>query len=190
MWVVSALPLFGTSSVLPITLLKVSSNTGEGGLTRIMWKQRPGWSYTEVLQDWIWPALLLPPLLSKDPFKPVRRSRVGHLMISEHLQQCLLGDLCICQPRVPERRSGLLDHLTLRFIVSFSTKCGMFFIYRRCTPPNRLHGITDHSISVDRGLYGPIGVGCMALQTVRLMLITICTGQLAFRRCSPSILKK
>ncbi len=151
MWIVSALLLFGTSSVLPITLLKVSSNTGEGGLTRIMWKQRPGWSYIEVLQDWIWPALLLPPLLSKDPFKPVRRSKVGHLMISEHLQQCLLCDLCICQPRVLERRSGLLDHLTLRFIVS-STKCGMFFIYRRCTPPDRLYGITDRSISVDRGL--------------------------------------
>jgi len=174
MWVVSALLLFGTSSILPITLLKVSSNTGEGGLTRIMWKQRPRWSYTEVLQDWIWPALLLPPLLSKDPFKPVR-SRVGHLMILEHLQQCLLGDLCICQPCVPERRSGLLDHLTLRFIVSFSTECGMFFIYRRCTPPDRLYsitdrsrsvwanwrglyGITDRSISVDRNLYGPISI--------------------------------
>jgi hypothetical protein len=108
MWVVSALLLFGTSSVLPITLLKVSSNSGEGGLTRIMWKRRPGWSYTEVLQDWIWPALLLPPLLSKDPFKPVMRSRVGHLMISEHLQQCLLCDLCICQPCVPERTSVCL----------------------------------------------------------------------------------
>jgi hypothetical protein len=34
-------------------------------------------------------------------------------------------------------------------------------------PPDRLYGITDRSISVDRGLYGPIGVGCMALQTVR-----------------------
>jgi hypothetical protein len=186
MWVVFALPLFGTSSVLPITLLKVSSNTC---LTRIMWKQRPGWSYTKVLQDWIWPALLLPPLLSKDPFKPVRRSRVGHLMISEHLQQCLLCDLCICQPRVPERRSGLFDHLTLRFIVS-STECGMFFIYPRCTPTDRLYGITDHLISVDHGLYGPIGVGCMALQTVRSVLIAVCTGQLAFRRCSHSILKK
>jgi hypothetical protein len=186
MWVVFVLPLFGTSSVLPITLLKVSSNTC---LTRIMWKQRPGWSYTEVLQDWIWLALLLPPLLSKDPFKPVRRSRVGHLMISEHLQQCLLCDLCICQPCVPERRSGLLDHLTLRFIVSFSTECGMFFIYRRCTP-YRLYGIIDRSISVDRDLYGPIGVGCMALQTVWSVLIAVCTGQLAFMRCSPSILKK
>ncbi len=82
-WVVSALSLFGTSSVLPITLLKVFSNSGEGGLTRIMWKQRPGWSYAEVLQDWIWPALLLPPLLSKDPFKPVMKSRVGHLMIAK-----------------------------------------------------------------------------------------------------------
>jgi hypothetical protein len=128
--------------------------------------------------------------LSKDPFKLVRRSRVGHLMISEHLQQCLLGDLCIFQPRVPDRRSSLLDHLTLRFIVSFSTECGMFFIYRRCTPPDRLYGITDHSINVDRGLYGPIGVGGMALQIVRSVLITVCTGQLAFRRCSPSILKK
>ncbi len=86
MWVVSALPLFGTSSVLPTTLLKVSNNSGEGGLTKIMWKQRSGWSYTEVLQDWIWPALLLPPLLSKDPFKLVMRSRVGHLMILKHLQ--------------------------------------------------------------------------------------------------------
>jgi hypothetical protein len=158
MWVVSALPLFGTSSVLPITLLKVSNNIGEGGLTRIMWKQRPGWSYTKVLQDWIWPALLLPPLLSKDPFKPMRRSRVGHLMISEHLQQCLLCDLYICQPHVPKRRSSLLDHLTLRFIMSFSTECGMFFIYRRCTPPGRLYGIIDRSISVDRGLYRPISI--------------------------------
>ncbi len=43
----------------------------------------------------------------------------------------------------------------------------MFFIYRRCTPLDRLYGSTDRSISVDRGLYGPIGVGCMALQTVR-----------------------
>jgi hypothetical protein len=43
----------------------------------------------------------------------------------------------------------------------------MFFIYRRCTPPDRLYGIIDRSISDDRGLYGPIGVGCMALQTVR-----------------------
>ncbi len=80
MWVVSSFPLFWTSSVLPTTLLKVSSS-GEGDLTRIMWKQRLGWSYTEVLQDWIWPALLLPPLLSKDPFKLMMRSRVGHLMI-------------------------------------------------------------------------------------------------------------
>jgi hypothetical protein len=128
--------------------------------------------------------------LSKDPFKPVRRSRVGHLMISKHLQQCLLGDLYICQPRVLERRSGLLDHLTFRFIVSFSTECGMFFIYRRCTPPDRLYGITNRSISVDRGLYEPIGVGCMALQTVRSVLIAVCTSQLAFRRCSPSIFKK
>jgi len=95
----------------------------------IEWLSVGNWfrSYTEVLQDWIWPALLLPRLLSKDPFKLVRRSRVGHLMILEHLQQCLLGDFCICQPRVPERRSGLLDHLTLCFIVSFSTECGMFF---------------------------------------------------------------
>ncbi len=60
MWVVSSLPLFGTSSVLPTTLLKVSSS-GDGGLARIMWKQRLGWSYTEVLQDWIWAGLLLPP---------------------------------------------------------------------------------------------------------------------------------
>jgi hypothetical protein len=43
----------------------------------------------------------------------------------------------------------------------------MFFIYRECTPLDRLHGITDRSISDDRGLYGPIGVGCMALQIVR-----------------------
>jgi hypothetical protein len=43
----------------------------------------------------------------------------------------------------------------------------MFFIYRGCTPPDRLYGITDRSISDDRGLYGPIGVGYMALQTVR-----------------------
>jgi hypothetical protein len=44
----------------------------------------------------------------------------------------------------------------------------MFFIYRGCTPPpDWLYGITDRSISDDRDLYGPIGVGCMALQTVR-----------------------
>jgi hypothetical protein len=98
--------------------------------------------------------------------------------------------LCICQPCVPERRSGLLNHLTFRFSVSFPIECGMFFIYRRCTPPDRLYGITDRSINVDRDLYRSIGVGCMALQTVRSMLITVCTGQLAFRRCSPSILKK
>jgi len=84
--------------------------------------------------------------------------------------------LCICQPCVPKRTSRLLDHLTFRFSVSFFTECGMFFIYRRCTPPDRLYGITDRSISVDRGLYGPIGVGCMALQTVRSVLIAVCTG--------------
>jgi hypothetical protein len=70
--------------------------------------------------------------LSKDPFKPVRRSRVGHLMISEHLQQCLFGDLCICQPRVPERTPRLLDHLTLRFIVSF-TEWHVFYLLRMHT---------------------------------------------------------
>jgi hypothetical protein len=43
----------------------------------------------------------------------------------------------------------------------------MFFIYRGCTPPEHLYGIIDRSISDDRGLYGPIGEGCMALQTVR-----------------------
>jgi hypothetical protein len=43
----------------------------------------------------------------------------------------------------------------------------MFFSYRGCTPPDQLNGITDRSISDDRGLQGPIGVGCMALQTVR-----------------------
>jgi hypothetical protein len=88
--------------------------------------------------------------------------------------------LCICQPCVPERRSGLLGHRTLRFSVSFSKECGMFFIYHRCTPPDRLYGITDCSISVDHDLYGPIGVGCMALQTVRSMLIAVYTGQLAW----------
>jgi hypothetical protein len=35
---------------------------------------------------------------------------------------------------------------------------GMFFIYRWCTPPDGLYGITDRSISVDRDLYGPIGI--------------------------------
>jgi hypothetical protein len=35
---------------------------------------------------------------------------------------------------------------------------GMFFIYRGCTPPDGLYGITDHSVNVDRGLYGPIGI--------------------------------
>jgi len=84
--------------------------------------------------------------------------------------------LCICQPCVPERTPRLLDHLTLRFSVSFSIECGMFFIYRGCTPPDRLYGIIDRLISVDCGLYGPIGMGCMALQTVRLVLIVVCTG--------------
>ncbi len=52
----------------------------------------------------------------------------------------------------------MLDHLTLLLSVSFSIELGMFFIYRRCTPLDGLYGITDHSISVDRGLYGPIGI--------------------------------
>ncbi len=101
----------------------------------IEWLSIGNWfgSYTEVLQDWIWPALLLPPLLSKNPFKPVRRSRVGHLMISEHLQQCMLGDLCICQPCVLERTPRLLDHLTLRFIVSFFTEWHVFYLSRMHT---------------------------------------------------------
>ncbi len=43
----------------------------------------------------------------------------------------------------------------------------VFYLSRGCTPPDRLYGIRDRSISDDRGLYGPIGVGCMALQTVR-----------------------
>jgi hypothetical protein len=47
----------------------------------------------------------------------VRRSRVVHLMIPELLRQCLVCDLHICQPRVPEGRSGLLDHPTLPFLV-------------------------------------------------------------------------
>jgi hypothetical protein len=98
--------------------------------------------------------------------------------------------LCICQPYVRERTPRLLDHLTFRFSVSFSTECGMFFIYRRCTPLDRLYGITNRLINVDRGLYGPIGVGCMALQIVRLVLIMVYTGQLVFKKCSPSILKK
>ncbi len=92
---------------------------------------------------------LLPLLLSKDPIKPVKRSRVGHLMISEHLQQRLLCDLCICQPRVLEKRSGLLDHLTLRFNVSFSTECAMFFIYHRCTPPDRLTRLPVQGSAMD-----------------------------------------
>jgi hypothetical protein len=52
----------------------------------------------------------------------------------------------------------LLDHLILISNVSFSIELGMFFIYRRCTPPDGLYGIIDHSISVDRGLYRPIGI--------------------------------
>jgi hypothetical protein len=52
----------------------------------------------------------------------------------------------------------LFDHLTLLFRVFFSIKLGMFFIYRRCTPPDGLYDITDRSINVDRGLYGPIGI--------------------------------
>ncbi len=117
---------------------------------------------------------------------------MGQLTWTRHLKfstVCMIS-FCICQPCVPERRSGLLDHLTPRFILSFSKECGMFFIYRRCTPPDRLYGITDRSISVDHGLYGPIDVGCMALQTVRSMFIAVCTSQLAFRRCSPLIIKK
>jgi hypothetical protein len=42
--------------------------------------------------------------------------------------------------------------------MSFSIKCGMFFIYRQGTPPDRLYGIIDHSINVDRSLYGPINI--------------------------------
>jgi len=49
--------------------------------------------------------------------------------------------ICVCLNRI-ERMSLLC----------------MFFIYRRCTPPDGLYGITDRSISVDRGLYGPIGI--------------------------------
>ncbi len=52
----------------------------------------------------------------------------------------------------------MLDHLTLLFSVSFSIELGMFFIYRRCTPPDGLYGITDCSISVDSGLYRSIGI--------------------------------
>jgi hypothetical protein len=109
--------------------------------------------------------------------------------------------LCICQPCVPERRSGLLDHPTLRFSVSFSIEWHVFYLspmytswpavwhYRpfdQCWSQfvranwRGLYGITDRSISVDRGLYGPIGVGCMALQTVRSVLVAVCTGQLAW----------
>jgi hypothetical protein len=72
--------------------------------------------------------------------------------------ECYLFAICICQPCVLERRSGLLDHLTLLFSMSFSTELGMFFIYRRCTPPDGLYGITDRSIGVDRGLYEPISI--------------------------------
>jgi hypothetical protein len=43
----------------------------------------------------------------------------------------------------------------------------MFFSYHGCTPPDRLYGIIDRSISDDHGLYGPISVGCMALESVR-----------------------
>jgi hypothetical protein len=52
----------------------------------------------------------------------------------------------------------VLDHLTILFSLSFSTELGMFFIYRQCTPPDRLYGITDRSMSVDHGLYGAIGI--------------------------------
>ncbi len=52
----------------------------------------------------------------------------------------------------------MFDHLTLLFNMSFTIEVGMFFIYRRCTPLDWLYDITDRSISVDHGLYGPIGI--------------------------------
>ncbi len=72
--------------------------------------------------------------------------------------ECYPFAIYICQPCVLEKRLGLLDHLTLLFSVSFSIELGMFFIYRRCTLPDGLYGITDRSINVDRGLYWPIGI--------------------------------
>jgi hypothetical protein len=66
--------------------------------------------------------------------------------------------LYICQPCVPERGSGLLDHLTPHFIMSFSTECGCFLFIAD------VHLLT----------------GYMALQTIRSVLIAICTGQLAW----------
>jgi len=87
--------------------------------------------------------------------------------------------LCICQPCVPKRRSGLLDHLTLHFIMFFSTEWHVFYLlpmytswravwhsrpFNQCWSRfvranwHRLYGITDRSISVDHALYGPIGI--------------------------------
>jgi hypothetical protein len=77
--------------------------------------------------------------------------------------------LHICQPCVLEGRSSLLDHPTLPFLVCpflQSVACFLFIV--------DAHLLT----------------GCMALQTARLVMIAVCTSQLAFRRCSPSILKK
>jgi hypothetical protein len=61
--------------------------------------------------------------------------------------------LRICQLCVLEGRSGLLDHPTLPFLVCPFLGLGWHvFGYRGCTPPDRLYGITDRSISDDRGL--------------------------------------
>jgi hypothetical protein len=61
--------------------------------------------------------------------------------------------LRICQPRVLEGRSGLLDYPTLPFLMCPFLGLGWhFFSYRGCTPPDRLYGITDRSINDDRGL--------------------------------------
>ncbi len=80
---------------------------------------------------------------------------------------CMIS-LCICQPRVPEGRSGLLDHPTLPFLVCPFLQNVACFLF-----------IADAHLLT----------GCMALQTVRSVLIAVCKGQLAFRRCSPSIFK-
>ncbi len=94
--------------------------------------------------------------------------------------------LHICQPCVLERRSGVLDQPTLPFLVCpflQSVACFLFIV--------DAHLLTS----------------CMALQTVQSVMIAVyegqlawavwhcrpfavCKGQLACRRCSPSILKK
>jgi hypothetical protein len=89
----------------------------------------------------------------------------------------------------------LFNHLTLLFNVSF-IELGMFFIYRRCTPPDGLYGITNRSISVDRVLYRPIGIQEVFTFDLKkqnlvnsyLKFLTICMISLCI--CQPCVLKR